>query len=53
MMFDLIKKIFHFLFDKSNIDCVNCIYGTSTGKGICEECDGRYFEEREEVPIEM
>ena len=47
-MIKLIKKIFRFFFDKSNIDCVNCIHGTSTGQGICRECDGRYFVHKEE-----
>lgn len=34
---------------KSNIDCTECIHGTSTGHGICAECDGSYFENKSEV----
>ena len=45
----LIKKILQFLFNESDhnyIDCVNCVHGTSTGNGICSECDGRYYEDK-------
>lgn len=46
-----LKKIFHFFFGEPNydfVDCVDCIHGTSTGNGICKECDGRYFEREKE-----
>ena len=39
----ILKNIYHFLFDKSNvncIDCVNCVYGTSTGEWCWDNCKG-------------
>ena len=47
----LLKKIFGFVFGKSGNDCVNCIYGTSTGHGYpCCECDGtKYYKDKNEI----
>ena len=35
--------------DSTLPDCTDCVHGASTGKGICKECDGSYFERREEL----
>ena len=47
-MRDIIKKVLQFLFGEASADCTDCIYGTSTGTGICRECDGRYFERKQD-----
>ena len=28
------------------VDCINCVHGTSTGNGICKECNGNHFEDK-------
>jgi len=38
-----LKKVLQFLFDRESCDCTYCIYGTSTGNGICRECNGNHF----------
>ena len=45
-------KIIRF-FKSSNVDCVACIYGTSTGNTICQKCiDGNLFIHKEEYEEE-
>jgi hypothetical protein len=41
-MIKILKSIFHFLFhDASSEDCVNCLYGTSTGEWCYFNCKGK------------
>lgn len=42
----ILKLIIDFLFGKPKYDCVNCVHGTSTGGGICMDCDGiKHYED--------
>lgn len=41
----LVELIDNEFWTKSN-DCINCIHGTSSGNGICRECNGNHFEDK-------
>ena len=43
-MVKAIKKIIKFIFNKSEIDCVDCMFGTSADNAFpCCKCDNRKY----------
>jgi hypothetical protein len=36
-------------FGAESTDCVNCVHGTSSGNGICKDCNGNHFEDKGDV----
>lgn len=47
----IFKRIINFIFGTVTHDCIDCIYGTSTGHGYpCCECDGtKYYKDKNEI----